>query len=239
MKSDAPLSVLLRGTVISAVLTLPAVAALSALFTIDDGDARVRQWNPDTGAFIGDPALLTEGGLQISDCSDIEWDGDFYYGIRAGDPRVMRFDSEGHFIDDVALLTDELGPIPLQTGLAYDGSYLYSIAPNDARIRQYTLAGQFLGDYANFGDSFGPVTSAVGFAKDNEYFYTIESGGSVVRKFGLDGQYISELVNLSDSGGTFSNNTGIAIAPIPEATTSSLMLCTFASFLMLRRRCAS
>lgn len=235
MKADGVLSVLLRATFFVGLLSLPSSAALSAFFTVNAGDARVRQWNPVTGAFIGDPALLTDAGLPFGNCSDIEWDGEFFYGIRPGDPRVMRFDSSGTFIGDSALLTDHLGQVPLQVGLAYDGSFLYSIAQNDARIRQYTLNGQFIGDYANLGNELGPVTDSVGLAKDAEYFYTISSGSALIRRFGLNGQYIDDFLTLKDAGVAFSDNTGLAIAPVPEASSALLLLCSCGTFLLHRR----
>ena len=222
--------------IIFVVFPMSASGAISSLFTINNGDARVRQWSPANGSFVGDPVILTLSGNPFNNSSDIEWDGNFYYGIRAGDPRVMRFDSVGRYIDDVALLTDQFGPVPNQVGFAYDGSFYYSIAANDARIRRYTLAGNFAGDFANLIDGAGLVTTAIGLSKDNDYFYTTQSGSSIVQKFNLNGQYVGDLVSLMSGVEPFTLNTGIAIAPVPEPASVMLILFSFMSVLIRRER---
>lgn len=201
--------------------------------TIREGDSRVSQYSGIDGNYSGQVATFNVGGAEFLSNSDMEYDGQYYYGISRNDSTIRRFDSSGQFLNDLAVLRVENHPsqpnglIPNQIGLAMDNSYYYSIGVNDFRVRQYDKSGIFIGDICSLHDQYGGIFSQTGLAKFGEFFYAIANNDNRVRKFDLTGAYIEDafvLTNLGESGqNALFLGTGISLRMIPEPSSLSLL----------------
>jgi hypothetical protein len=199
-------------------LTSARAANQTRLFSVNNGDAIIREWNSSNGAFLSNAVTLTDSLGSFSRNADIEFDGQYFYSLAPNDPRIRKFNRLGQYLEDVATLRDSLGSLSTQVGLAADGQYFYTIAPNDPRIRRFDLTGQYLADVGSLRDSLGPLSTQTGLATDGQYFYTIAAGDYRVRRFDLTGNYLDTILNFNQAGTVDGNNTGLAVYQPLSAT---------------------
>ncbi|HXJ55641.1 MAG TPA: immunoglobulin domain-containing protein [Verrucomicrobiae bacterium] len=198
----------------TAVLTINQAPSTSQLrlFSINNGDPTVREWDASNGAFLGDVAILNDNNGTFSNISDIEFDGHYFYGIANNGPWILRFDVTGFYLDSITLLEGTGNPVSqAQSGLAADGQYFYTIAPNDPRIRRFDRAGHYIGDAAVL------ALAQSGLTKDGLTFLTIAAGDPRIRRFDLAGNFMGDVIGFNRSGVSDVNNTGIALYQIPAA----------------------
>jgi hypothetical protein len=187
-------------------------AAQTRLFSVSSGSAIVREWDSSTGAFLNNPAVLTDVNGQVTTSSDIEFDGEYFYSVTPDGPWIKRFDSGGHYLGFITLR--EASGVPVgqtQIGLAADGRHFYTIAANDPRIRKFTRAGYYIEDVGWLRDSLGLNYAQVGLATDGQYFYTIAAADYRIRRFDLTGDFLGDVAGFNNAGTPNGNNTGLAV----------------------------
>ena len=204
------------GGVISATAVLSINQAPSTsqlrLFSVNNGDPTVREWDASNGAFLGDVAILNGNSGTFSNISDIEYDGRYLYGLAMNGPWILRFDVTGFYLDTMSLVDGAGNPFPqAQCGLALDENYFYTIAPNDPRVRRFDRSGHYLADAAVLSLSQSGIT------KDGLTFLTMAAGDYRIRRFDLSGNFMGDVIGFHRSGVADGNNTGIALYQIPVA----------------------
>ena len=107
---------------------------------------------------------LDGSGQPLGGQTGIATDGQNFYTIGRGDPKIRRFDLGGRYLEDAGLLRDSEGLNTSQIGIATDGRYFYTIAARDYRIRAFDLSGQFLGDVVRFHHEGTPDLNNTGIA---------------------------------------------------------------------------
>lgn len=78
-------------------------AAQTRLFSVNEGDSTVREWDASNGAFLSNAVTLTDANSLISINSDIEFDGQYFYAIAPVGPIIWKFDSAGRLLDHIPL----------------------------------------------------------------------------------------------------------------------------------------
>jgi hypothetical protein len=214
--------------------------------TVRDGDSRISRFSGTTGAFVGQVGAFSVSSNNYALNSDVEFDGQYYYGVSNNDATIRRFNASGQFLNDVTTLRVENHPsqpnglISNQTGLAMDSSYYYSIGVGDSRVRQYSLNGVYIRDICNLHDQYGNIFSQTGLSKLGDFFYAIANNDNRVGKYDLTGAFIEDAFVLTNPGQTGQNAlflaTGIAIQSIPEPSALSLLAVGLGTFAMTRRR---